>query len=48
MQVSFGPLVSFQYRLSGPGAWDGAADAISKCNENLDISKIPKLFGFEQ
>ncbi|KAI8911835.1 flavin monooxygenase-like protein [Gorgonomyces haynaldii] len=39
-QVTFGPMVAFQYRLFGPGKWDGAEQAINDANATLDLSKL--------
>ncbi|KAJ3203124.1 Cyclopentanone 1,2-monooxygenase (CPMO) [Dinochytrium kinnereticum] len=39
-QVTFGPAVPFQYRLEGPGKWDGAEDAVGNACAGYDFRKM--------
>ncbi|KAJ3107724.1 hypothetical protein HDU97_003394 [Phlyctochytrium planicorne] len=39
-QVTFGPAVPFQYRLEGPGKWDGAEEAIANACAGYDFRKM--------
>lgn len=39
-QVTFGPAVPPQYRLSGPGAWDGAREAIATACRGHDFRSL--------
>lgn len=39
-QVTFGPLVACQYRLTGPDTWDGAAAAIDAANSSIDLKHL--------
>ena len=44
-QVTFGPAVPSQYRLKGPGKWDGAAQAIADaCRVHSPKSIISKTW----
>lgn len=39
-QVLFGPAVPAQFRLCGPGAWEGAKDAIAEACGEFDFKKV--------
>ncbi|KAJ3156111.1 Cyclopentanone 1,2-monooxygenase (CPMO) [Geranomyces michiganensis] len=39
-QILFGPTVPAQYRLEGPGAWDGARGAIADACAGYDFTKV--------
>jgi dimethylaniline monooxygenase (N-oxide forming) len=39
-QVTFGPAVPSQYRLSGPGSWEGASMAIAEACKGYDFRQI--------
>ncbi|TPX59808.1 hypothetical protein PhCBS80983_g02178 [Powellomyces hirtus] len=39
-QLLFGPAVPAQFRLQGPGAWDGARDAIAEACKGYDFSNV--------
>ncbi|KAJ3099115.1 hypothetical protein HDU96_010819 [Phlyctochytrium bullatum] len=39
-QVTFGPAVPFQYRLEGPGKWEGAEEAIGNACAGYDFRKM--------
>ena len=41
-QVMFGPCTPYQYRLFGPGAWDGARHAIMTQWERCDPVQLAK------
>ncbi|KAJ3194999.1 Cyclopentanone 1,2-monooxygenase (CPMO) [Irineochytrium annulatum] len=39
-QVTFGPAVPFQYRLEGPGKWEGALEAVGEACAGYDFRKV--------